>query len=208
MTSADLPTDRLVWIDCEMTGLDPAKDALVEIAVLVTDGELNVLGDGVDLVIAPPDGALDLMDDVVRTMHTRSGLLQALSTGGVPMAEAQRACLDYVKAHVPEQRKAALAGNTVHMDRLFIARDMPELEGWLHYRNVDVSSFKELAKRWYPQIVANGPAKHGNHRALGDIVDSVRELRFYRATMLVPAPGPAVDLVKAAAADVTPPANS
>jgi oligoribonuclease len=186
-------SDRLVWIDCEMTGLDLDKDALIEVAVLVTDSELNVLGDGVDVVIAPPaedlPGLLDGMVDVVREMHTASGLLVELANG-ITMAEAQERVLAYVREHVPEAGKAQLAGNSVGTDRGFLARDMPELEQHLHYRIVDVSSIKELARRWYPRVYFNSPKKTGNHRALGDIRDSIAELRYYRDAIFVPHPGP------------------
>jgi oligoribonuclease len=194
-------SDRLVWIDCEMTGLDLTRDALIEVAVLVTDAELNVLGEGVDLVIRPPDEALEKMMDVVREMHTSSGLLDALSTG-VSLHDANKAVLGYIKEYVPEPGKAPLAGNTVHMDRLFLARDMPEVEAWLHYRNVDVSSIKELARRWYPRVYFASPDKTGNHRALGDIRDSIDELRYYRRTVFVPMPGPTSDEARTAAAAV------
>jgi oligoribonuclease len=194
-------SDRLVWIDCEMTGLDLTRDALIEVAVLVTDAELNVLGEGVDLVIRPPDEALEKMMDVVREMHTSSGLLDALSTG-VSLHDANKAVLGYIKEYVPEPGKAPLAGNTVHMDRLFLARDMPEVEAWLHYRNVDVSSIKELARRWYPRAYFASPDKTGNHRALGDIRDSIDELRYYRRTVFVPMPGPTSDEARTAAAAV------
>ncbi len=191
----------MVWIDCEMTGLDLSRDALIEVAVLVTDGELNVLGDGVDLVIRPPAGAIDAMPDVVREMHTTSGLLTELD-GGVTLAAANDTILRYIRTHVPEPGKAPLAGNTVHMDRLFLARDLPEVEGWLHYRNVDVSSIKELARRWYPRAYYASPDKTGNHRALGDIQDSIAELRYYRNTVFVPMPGPSSDESRAAAAAI------
>lgn len=191
----------MVWIDCEMTGLDLSRDALIEVAVLVTDGELNVLGDGVDLVIRPPAGAVDSMPDVVREMHTTSGLLTELD-GGVTLPEASGTVLHYIRTHVPEAGKAPLAGNTVHMDRLFLARDLPEVEGWLHYRNVDVSSIKELARRWYPRAYYASPDKTGNHRALGDIQDSIAELRYYRNTVFVPMPGPSTDESRAAAAAI------
>jgi oligoribonuclease len=194
-------SDRLVWIDCEMTGLDLTRDALVEVAVLVTDFELNVLGHGVDLVIRPPDEALVHMPAVVREMHTTSGLLDELPDG-VGLDEATTAVLAYIREHVPEPSKAPLAGNTVHMDRLFLARDMPDVEGWLHYRNVDVSSIKELTRRWFPRIYFASPVKTGNHRALGDIKDSIDELRYYRRTVFVPMPGPTTDEAKAAAAAV------
>ncbi|WP_116952314.1 oligoribonuclease [Jiangella endophytica] len=191
----------MVWIDCEMTGLDLQRDALIEVAVLVTDAELNVLGDGVDVVIRPPDDALEQMNDVVRQMHTTSGLLTELA-GGVTMDEANALVMQYIKAHVPEPSKAQLAGNTVHMDRLFLARDLPEVEGWLHYRNIDVSSIKELVRRWYPRVYFASPAKTGNHRALGDIKDSIDELRYYRRTVFVPMPGPDSVTSRAAAVSV------
>ncbi|HEU4540967.1 MAG TPA: oligoribonuclease [Jiangellaceae bacterium] len=194
-------SDRLVWIDCEMTGLDLTRDALVEVAVLVTDFELNILGEGVDLVIRPPDEALVHMPAVVREMHTTSGLLDELPNG-VRLDEATAAVLAYIREHVPEPSKAPLAGNTVHMDRLFLARDMPDVEGWLHYRNVDVSSIKELVRRWFPRVYFASPTKTGNHRALGDIQDSIDELRYYRMTAFVPIPGPTSEEAKAAAAAV------
>ncbi|WP_062135489.1 oligoribonuclease [Demequina aestuarii] len=197
---ADSP---LVWIDCEMTGLDTTADALVEVACLVTDAELNVLGDGVQVVIKPSDESLAQMNDFVRTMHVESGLLPELA-GGTTMAEAQRMVLEYVRAHVPAKGKAPLAGNTVGMDRQFLERDMPELMAHLHYRVVDVSSIKELVRRWYPRVFFNSPPKTGGHRALGDIQDSIRELRYYRETVLVPMPGPDSDAAKAAAARVAP----
>lgn len=180
--------DRIVWIDCEMTGLDTTADALVEVACLVTDGELNVLGEGVDLVIRPPQEALDQMGDFVRDMHTRSGLLPLLD-GGTTLEDAQAQVLAYVREHVPEGRKAPLGGNTVSTDRVFLARDMPELEAHLHYRIVDVSSVKELARRWYPRAYFAAPPKTGGHRALGDILDSIAELRYYREAVFTPAPG-------------------
>jgi oligoribonuclease len=192
-------TDRLVWIDCEMTGLDPVSDALVEIAVIVTDGELDPLDDGICHVIRPPDAALATMNDLVRQMHTDSGLLPLLPDGE-ELAAVAATVLDYVRRHVPEVRKAPLAGNTVHMDRLFLARDMPELDAHLHYRNVDVSSIKELAKRWYPKIYYAAPAKTGGHRALGDIRDSITELRYYRRALFVTEPGPDTDTARQIAA--------
>ena len=181
--------DRLVWIDCEMTGLDLERDALIEVAALVTDSDLNVLGEGVDVVIKPPAAALAQMNEFVRDMHTHSGLLQELE-GGIDLEEAQRLVLDYVREYAPEANKAPLAGNTIGTDRGFLARDMPGLEGHLHYRVVDVSSIKELVRRWYPRVYFQAPAKTGNHRALGDIRDSIEELKYYRATVFVPLPGP------------------
>ncbi|GGK58997.1 oligoribonuclease [Ornithinimicrobium pekingense] len=177
-----------MWIDCEMTGLDTRADALVEVACLVTDSELNVLGDGVDVVIRPPQEALDQMGDFVRDMHTRSGLLPLLEQG-ITLEDAQSQVLDYVRSLVPEGRKAPLGGNTVSTDRVFLARDMPELEAHLHYRIIDVSSIKELARRWYPRAYFASPPKIGGHRALGDILDSIAELRYYREAVFVPHPG-------------------
>ncbi|MFN3866204.1 MAG: oligoribonuclease [Demequina sp.] len=197
---ADTP---LVWIDCEMTGLDTTADALVEVACLVTDSELNVLGDGVQVVIKPSDEALAQMSDFVRNMHVESGLLPELA-GGTTMEEAQRQVLEYVREYVPVEGKSPLAGNTVGMDRLFLERDMPELMAHLHYRVVDVSSLKELVRRWYPRVFFNSPPKTGGHRALGDIQDSIRELKYYRETVLVPLPGPDSDAAKAAAVKVSP----
>jgi oligoribonuclease len=181
--------DRLVWIDCEMTGLDIQRDALIEIACLVTDAELNMLDDGVDVIIKPPAEALDQMADVVRDMHTTSGLLEALRAG-VTVAEAQEIVLGYVKSQVTESRKVPLCGNSIATDRWFIARDMPELDTYLHYRMIDVSSIKELARRWYPRAYFASPTKHGGHRALADIKESVLELQYYREAVFVAEPGP------------------
>ncbi len=182
-------TDRLVWIDCEMTGLDLRRDALVEIACLVTDGELAMLDDGINLVIKPPAEALDQMQDVVREMHTHSGLLTELHAG-ITLAEAQEQVLAYARSHVPELRKVPLCGNSIATDRAFLARDMPELDAFLHYRMVDVSSIKELARRWYPRAYFASPQKHGGHRALADIRESIKELRYYREAIFVRPPGP------------------
>jgi oligoribonuclease len=182
-------TDRLVWIDCEMTGLDLARDALIEIACLVTDGDLVVLDEGVDLVIKPPAETIDHMLPVVREMHTASGLLAELPFG-VTLAEAQDQVLSYVRGHVAEPRKVPLCGNSIATDRSFIARDMPPLDAYLHYRMVDVSSIKELARRWYPRVYFASPPKHGGHRALADIKESIQELRYYREAIFVPPPGP------------------
>ncbi len=193
--------DRLVWIDCEMTGLDLEADALVEVAALVTDGNLNVLGEGIDLVIKPPQQALDQMRDVVRDMHTASGLLDQLAEG-VSLAEAEERVLAYIRTHAPEASKAPLAGNTVATDRAFLARDMPTLEQHLHYRIVDVSSIKELVRRWYPRVYFASPAKVGNHRALADIQESIDELRYYRAAVFVPQPGPDSTAAKAIAEQI------
>ncbi len=181
--------DRLVWIDCEMTGLDIEHDALIEISCLVTDAELTLLDEGVDVIIKPPAEALATMPDVVRDMHTTSGLLEELPSG-VTLAEAQDIVLSYIREHVAEPKRVPLCGNSIATDRTFIARDMPELDGFLHYRMVDVSSVKELARRWYPRAYFATPAKHGGHRALADIRESVQELRYYREAVFVPQPGP------------------
>ncbi len=191
--------DRMVWIDCEMTGLDLDRDALVEVAALVTDSELNILGEGVDIVIRPPAEALANMPEVVRQMHTSSGLLEELDSG-VTLAEAEAMVLAYVREHVPDAGKAPLCGNSVATDRGFLSRDMPALEAHLHYRIVDVSSIKELARRWYPRAYYNSPEKNGNHRALADIRDSIIELRYYREAVFVPQPGPDSDTARAIAA--------
>ncbi len=195
-TSDRALADRIVWIDCEMTGLSLEHDALIEVAALVTDFELNQLGDGVDVVIAPPPSALAQMNDFVREMHTGSGLLDDLADG-VTMEEAQARVLAYIREWVPEAGKAPLGGNTVGTDRGFLARDMPELESWLHYRIIDVSSVKELSRRWYPRAYFNAPSKSGGHRALADIRESIAELRYYRAAVFVPQPGPDSDTLKA-----------
>src|SRR5512144_2103556 len=181
-----------------MTGLDLRADALIEVAALVTDFDLNVLGDGVDVVIKPPQEALDQMDDFVRNMHTVSGLLDQLDNG-VTLEEAEQMVLGYVKEHCPDGSRPPLAGNTVATDRAFLARDMPALESFLHYRIVDVSSIKELSRRWYPRAYFNAPVKAGNHRALADIQESIEELRYYRAAVFVPAPGPDSDTAKSIA---------
>jgi oligoribonuclease len=191
--------DRLVWIDCEMTGLDLARDALVEIACIVTDGDLDVIDDGIDLVIKPPAEAVDTMPEVVREMHTASGLLDELGSG-ITLAEAQELVLAYVRQHVPESRKVPLCGNSIATDRSFIARDMPDLDLFLHYRMIDVSSIKELARRWYPRAYYASPEKHGGHRALADIRESIRELRYYREAVFVPPPGPDTPTARAIAA--------
>ena len=181
--------ERLVWIDCEMTGLDLEADALVEVAALVTDFDLNVLGEGIDVLIKPPQAALDQMIEFVRNMHVSSGLLEALEAG-TTMADAEQQVLAYIKEHCPDGSRPPLGGNTVATDRSFLARDMPTLESFLHYRNVDVSSIKELARRWYPRAYFAAPAKRGNHRALADIQESIEELRYYREAVFVPQPGP------------------
>ena len=187
-----------MWIDCEMTGLDIERDALIEVAALVTDFELNVLGEGIDLVVRPPEEALEQMDDFVRNMHTVSGLLEQLPHG-LSLDDAEQQVLGYVREFCPEGSRPPLAGNTVATDRMFLARDMPDLESFLHYRIVDVSSIKELSRRWYPRAYYNAPAKTGNHRALADIQESIEELRYYRSAVFVPSPGPNTDTARALA---------
>jgi oligoribonuclease len=197
-------TDALIWIDCEMTGLDPTTDVLVEIAVIATDAELNPLDGGLDLVIQTDPAKLVGMDDVVQQMHTSSGLLEELATATTTLEQAEAQVLDYVKRFAPERRKAPLCGNSIATDRTFLARYMPTLDDHLHYRMIDVSSIKELARRWYPRSYFNAPAKQGGHRALADILESITELRYYRATVMVPAPGPDTDAARAAAAALAP----
>lgn len=197
--------DRLVWIDCEMTGLDLGKDALIEIAALVTDGELRTLGEGIDMVIHADDAVLDSMPEVVREMHARSGLTDAVRRSTVSLAEAERQVLAYVRTWVPDARSAPLAGNSVATDRAFLARDMTELDAHLHYRMVDVSSIKELCRRWYPRVYYAQPAKGLAHRALADIKESIRELAYYRRTVFVPTPGPSSEEAQAAARAVSTP---
>jgi oligoribonuclease len=192
-------SERLVWIDCEMTGLDLAKDALIEVAALVTDFDLNVLGEGVDIVVKPPAEAIDQMGDYVRQMHQKSGLAAQLESG-VSLQEAERQVLAYVRKHCAEGSRPPLAGNTVATDRSFLVRDMPTLESFLHYRIVDVSSIKELARRWYPRTYYQAPSKRGNHRALADIQESIEELRYYREAIFVPSPGPDSDAAREIAA--------
>ncbi len=193
--------DRLVWIDCEMTGLDLHHDALIEIAVLVTDGELNIIDEGIDVVIKPPESALSQMSKVVRDMHVASGLLAALPDG-VALAEAETQVMRYVRTHVPDAKKAPLCGNSIATDRSFLARDMPTLDAHLHYRMIDVSSIKELARRWYPRAYFASPEKQGGHRALADITESIRELKYYRSAVFVSPPGPDSETARALAAKV------
>ncbi|MES0833240.1 MULTISPECIES: oligoribonuclease [Nocardiopsidaceae] len=193
--------DSLVWIDCEMTGLDFENDALIEVACLITDGELNVLDEGVDVVIRPPQAALDAMGDFVRDMHTKSGLLEVLDKG-VTLHEAEDMVLEHIRRYVTEPRKAPLCGNSIATDRTFLARDMKRIDEFLHYRMVDVSSIKELLRRWYPRVYYASPDKNGGHRALADITESIRELRYFRATAFVPEPGPSSAEARAVAAQV------
>jgi oligoribonuclease len=191
--------DRLVWIDCEMTGLDLRRDALIEVAVVVTDAELNLLDDGLDVIIYAHDDVLDTMVPFVRDMHASSGLSAAVRQSAIGLGEAEKLVLDYVKVHVPEPKSAPLCGNSIATDRGFLARDMPDLDEHLHYRMIDVSSIKELAKRWYPRVYQSQPDKGLSHRALADIRESIHELAYYRQTLFVPPPGPTLDEAKAAA---------
>ncbi|WP_170219981.1 oligoribonuclease [Mycolicibacterium hodleri] len=197
--------DELVWIDCEMTGLDLGSDRLIEIAVLVTDGELNLLGDGLDVVIHADDAALDGMVDVVAKMHRKSGLTEEVRTSTVDVPTAEAMVLDYIQSHVKQPNTAPLAGNSIGTDRGFIARDMPALDSFLHYRMIDVSSIKELCRRWYPRIYFGQPEKGLAHRALADIHESIRELQYYRSTAFVAPPGPSTSDIAAVAADLGPP---
>lgn len=176
-------TGPIVWIDCEMTGLNPDKDVLIEVAAVVTDADLNVLGEGVEAVIRPEPDALEGMEKIVRDMHTASGLLAELEDG-IALETAEKKVLEYVQSWVPEARVAPLAGNSVHADKAFLRVGMPTLTEHLHYRIIDVSTLKELARRWYPEVLEAAPEKTGNHRALGDILDSIAELKYYREHML------------------------
>ncbi|MGY1594566.1 oligoribonuclease [Geodermatophilus sp. SYSU D00708] len=194
---------HLVWIDCEMTGLDLTRDKLIEVAVLVTDSELNVLDPGLDLVISASDDDLAGMADVVTEMHAKSGLTEAVRAATLTVAEAEQQLLAYVKRFVPERRTAPLCGNSIGTDRGFLARDMPELDDHLHYRMIDVSSIKELARRWFPRVYFAQPQKGLAHRALADIIESVRELAYYRRTLFVDGPGPSTTEAQAASEQVT-----
>ena len=195
-------TGHLVWIDCEMTGLDLTRDKLIEVAVLVTDSELNVLDPGLDLVISADDAALDGMVEVVTEMHAKSGLTDAVRASDLTLAEAEQQLLAYIKRFVPARRTAPLCGNSIGTDRGFLARDMPELDDHLHYRMIDVSSVKELARRWFPRVYFAQPQKGLAHRALADIIESVRELAYYRQTLFVDGPGPSTSQAQAAASRV------
>ena len=192
-----------MWIDCEMTGLDLARDALIEVAVLVTDAELQVLDEGLDLVIHVADDVLETMIPFVRDMHASSGLTEAVRASTITLGEAEKQVLDYVKSHVPDVRTAPLCGNSIATDRGFLNRDMPLLDEHLHYRMIDVSSLKELAKRWYPRVYQSQPEKGLAHRALADIKESVQELQYYRSTLFVPPPGPTLEEAQAAAKAVS-----
>ena len=188
-------SDYIVWVDCEMTGLEVTVDEICEIGVVVTDGELNVLDPGMQLVIKPSAKALKNMGDFVRQMHTDSGLIEEIPKG-ISIAKAEKQVLEYIKQWVPEERTAPLAGNSIGTDRMFLNRQMPALDKFLHYRNIDVSSLKELSRRWFPRVYFQLPKKTGNHRALADILESIQELRYYRRAILVPAPGPDSETAK------------
>jgi oligoribonuclease len=187
----------LAWMDLEMTGLDPAEHTIVEIATLITDDELNVVAEGPDLVVHVPDEALERMDPVVRQMHEQSGLLEAIAKSTITLAQAGQRTLEFLKAHIPEPRTVPLCGNSIGTDRRFLAAQLPEVEGWLHYRSVDVSTVKELARRWYPAAYSAAPGKRAKHRALDDVLESIEELAYYRRTIFLPpdvqgaGPGPA-----------------
>jgi len=195
----DRATQRLVWVDCEMTGLDLTHDALIEVAAIVTDAELVPLDDGVDVIIHVDDDVLQSMLPVVRDMHASSGLTEAVRASTITLGDAERQIVDYVRGHVPEAKTAPLCGNSIATDRGFLARDMPELDGYLHYRMIDVSSIKELARRWYPRVYFAQPQKGLAHRALADVRESIQELIFYRRTLFVPEPGPTSEEAQAAA---------
>jgi oligoribonuclease len=192
--------DLLVWVDCEMTGLDLGTDALIEVAALVTDPDLNVLGDGVDVVIHAGDVELAGMAEVVRVMHAKSGLTEEVRASAVTIAEAEEMVMTYLTQFVKEPRTAPLCGNSIATDRGFLARDMPKLDNYLHYRMIDVSSIKELCRRWYPRVYFGQPQKGLAHRALADIKESIRELAYYRQTIFVPPPGLDVEAARQIAA--------
>ena len=202
MNNTSRTSERIVWIDCEMTGLDLIKDALVEVACIVTEADLTELDEGFQIVIKPDDLAvLDSMVDVVKQMHTDSGLISEIPSG-VKLEEAEAQLLAYIQSHIPEPRKSPLAGSSVYVDRGFLIRDMPKVDAHLHYRLLDVSSVKEIVRRWYPRVYFGTPAKVGNHRALSDIKESIEELRFYRELVFQPDPGPSTDRVKQVASEI------
>jgi len=194
--------DRLVWIDCEMTGLDLQRDALIEVAVIVTDADLAPVDNGLDIVIHAADDVLSEMLPVVQEMHASSGLTESVRQSSTTLGEAERLVLDYVRSHVPEPRTAPLCGNSIATDRGFLARDMPDLDAYLHYRMIDVSSVKELARRWFPRVYFAQPAKGLAHRALADIRESIQELAYYRRTLFVAEPGPTSEEAQAAAKSI------
>ena len=193
--------DRLVWIDCEMTGLDLGIDELVEVAVVITDYDLTPIAEGFTIVIKPDQSALDNMGDFVRNMHTESGLITEIPNG-VSLAEAEYEVLEYILKFVPAHQSAPLAGNTIGTDRAFLAKFMPRVDNHLHYRSIDVSSIKELARHWFPRVYFNAPAKNGGHRALADILESIREIAYYRKAAFVADPGPTSESVQAVSAEV------
>jgi oligoribonuclease len=178
----------LVWMDLEMTGLDHTTDAILEIATLVTDDDLAIVAEGPDLVVHQPPEVLDRMDDFVRDMHQRSGLLDSIAESTLSLEEAGAQTLAFIKEHVPQERSIPLCGNSIGTDRRFLARWLPDIEDYLHYRSIDVSTIKELARRWYPDLVRKAPTKQGDHRAMGDIIESLEELRFYRTAVFLPTP--------------------
>jgi oligoribonuclease len=190
--------EYLVWIDCEMTGLNPETECIVEIAAVVTDFDLNVLDEGIDLVIKPREGTVEAMGDYVRQMHTDSGLINEFASG-IDLADAEGQVLEYIKKYIPNAKTSPLAGNTIGTDRMFISKYMPNLDAHLHYRNIDVSTIKELSKRWYPRVYFQAPKKDGGHRALADILESIEELKYYRSTVFVEAPGPSTEEAQALA---------
>jgi oligoribonuclease len=190
--------EYLVWIDCEMTGLNPETECLVEIAAVITDFDLNVLDEGIDLVIKPREGTVEAMGDYVRKMHTDSGLINEFDSG-IDLADAEAQVLEYIRKYIPNAKTAPLAGNTIGTDRAFISRYMPALDDHLHYRNIDVSTIKELSKRWYPRTYFQAPKKDGGHRALADILESIEELKYYRSTVFVESPGPSIEEAQALA---------
>jgi oligoribonuclease len=193
--------DLLVWIDCEMTGLDLAVDELVEVAVVITDYNLNPVDPGFDIVIKPDQTAWDNMSEFVREMHTSSGLIEEIPHGK-SLAEAEYEVLEYILRFVPGAQSAPLAGNTIGTDRMFLAKFMPRVDSHLHYRSVDVSSIKELTRHWFPRVYFNAPAKNGGHRALADILESIRELEYYRGVAFVGEPGPTSDDAQAVSAEI------
>jgi oligoribonuclease len=193
--------EYLVWIDCEMTGLNPDTECLVEIAAVITDTELNVVDEGIDLVIKPRSGTVEAMGDYVRKMHTDSGLIREFANG-LELADAEAQVLEYIKKYIPTPKTSPLAGNTIGTDRMFISKYMPALDAHLHYRNIDVSTIKELSKRWYPRAYFQAPKKDGGHRALADILESIEELKYYRSTVFVVAPGPSTEESQAIAGSI------
>jgi oligoribonuclease len=199
----NIESDRIVWIDCEMTGLDFKNDLLVEIACVITNAQLEQVTEGLNIVIQAPVERLEAMDPFVVNMHTESGLLPEIPNG-VTLEAAEELLFDYITSHIPEASKAPLAGSSVHVDRIFLQRDMPRIDSYLHYRIIDVSSVKELARRWYPKAYFASPPKTGNHRALGDILDSINELKYYREAVFVELPGPDGSKAKEIAARHTP----